>query len=93
MRRALSVTLATTANPANLEDSYEESRLSHLSDSPASEILPLPSSIMAAKSQENVPPIKANKKILPEDNQKVKIGRSVSLSKINNKANENEVFV
>merc|ERR1711954_537698 len=89
MRRAPSVTLATTVNPANLEDSYEESRLSHLSVSPSSEILLLQSSIMAAKSLENISPIKANEKILPDENQKVKIGRSVSLSKINIEATEN----
>merc|ERR1711954_5767 len=80
-----------TTNQANLEDYTEESCFSHLSASPAFENLPLQSSIMAAKSQENSSPIKVNEKILPDDNnQKVKIGRSVSLSKINTKANGND---
>merc|ERR1711954_155050 len=80
-----------TTNQANLEDYTEESCFSHLSASPAFENLPLQSSIMAAKSQENSSPIKMNEKILPdENNQKVKIGRSVSLSKINTKANGND---
>merc|ERR1711954_89880 len=80
-----------TTNQANLEDYTEESCFSHLSASPAFENLPLQSSIMAAKSQENSSPIKMNEKILPdENNQKVKIRRSVSLSKIENKTIENE---